>query len=327
MPTRRDILLAAAASASLHTGMSFAQAAWPEKPIRLVVPFPAGGGVDFVARTLALRLGEVFKQQVIVDNRSGASGAIGADAVAKAEPDGYTLLMASPAEVLVGPIAGQKTPYTPETDFIPVALAGETPLIIVAHPSLAAKNLPELLAYAKANPNRLSYGTPGNGSSMHFAGKSLEAGGGVSMMHVPYRGAAPAINDALGNQVGLAIVGMPPTVAHIKAGKLRALAVTTTQRSSVFPDVPAVAELPGMSNYRFTNWMGVFAPARTPQATVDRLSTVISQIVKEPAMREKLTEAGVDPVGMQRDAFAAFLASERAQYTAIAKSASIRFGD
>lgn len=320
----RRLALLAAACTTLAGLPSYAQS-WPDKPIRLVVAYPAGGGLDLVARTVAQRLGEVLKQQVVVDNRGGASGSIGADIVAKAAADGYTLLMASPAEVVVGPAAGQKTPYNAETDFVPVALAGETPLVIVAHPSLPAASLAEFVSYAKANPGKLSYGTPGNGSSMHFAGESLKTGTGSDMTHIPYRGAAPALNDALGNQVGIAIVGMPPTVAHVKAGRLRALAVTTAKRSSVMPDVPAVAELAGMKDYRFTNWMGVFAPARTPQAIVDRLGVEISKIVKEKATREKLAAAGVDSMGLAGNEFTSFLTSERERYKSIAKARAIRF--
>ncbi|RYF39015.1 MAG: tripartite tricarboxylate transporter substrate binding protein [Comamonadaceae bacterium] len=299
--------------------------AWPNKPIRLVVAYPAGGGLDLVARTVAQRLSETLKQQVVVDNRGGASGSIGADAVARAPADGYTLLMASPAEVVVGPAAGQKTPYDPETDLVPVALAGETPLVLVIHPSVPAASLKDFIAYGKTNPGKLSYGTPGAGSSMHFAGESLNAATGAGIAHIPYRGAAPAINDALGNQVSAAIVGMPPTVAHVKGGKLKALAVTGSRRSSVMPDVPAVAELPGLSDYRFTNWMGVFAPAKTPQAIVDQLSAEIVKVCKEDATRAKLDAAGVDAAGLGSREFAEFLVAERKRYKAIAKERSIRF--
>jgi tripartite-type tricarboxylate transporter receptor subunit TctC len=323
MFTRRLTLLAAAC-ASLCSPLAMAQA-WPDKQIRMVVAYPAGGGLDLVARTVAQRLGEVLKQQVVVDNRGGASGSIGADIVAKAPADGYTLLMASPAEVVVGPAAGQKTAYNADTDFTPVALAGETPLVLVAHPSLPAKTLQEFVSYAKANPGKLSYGTPGNGSSMHFAGESLKASTGAFMVHIPYRGAAPAMNDVLGNQVGVVIVGMPPTVAHVKANRLRALAVTTAKRSSVMPDVPSVTELPGLKNYSFTNWMGVFAPAKTPAAIVDRLGAEIAKIVKEPATRDKLLAAGVEPMGLAGAEFTAFLTSERNRYKTIAKERAIKF--
>ncbi len=323
MFTRRLTLLAAAC-ASLCSPLAMAQA-WPDKQIRMVVAYPAGGGLDLVARTVAQRLGEVLKQQVVVDNRGGASGSIGADIVAKAPADGYTLLMASPAEVVVGPAAGQKTAYNADTDFTPVALAGETPLVLVAHPSLPAKTLQEFVSYAKANPGKLSYGTPGNGSSMHFAGESLKASTGAFMVHIPYRGAAPAMNDVLGNQVGVVIVGMPPTVAHVKANRLRALAVTTAKRSSVMPDVPSVTELPGLKNYSFTNWMGVFAPAKTPAAIVDRLGAEIAKIVKEPATRDKLLAAGVEPMGLAGAEFTAFLTAERNRYKTIAKERAIKF--
>jgi len=183
---------------------------YPAKPVRVVVPFPPGGGVDFVARTVAQRLGDTMKQTFVIENRTGASGMIGADAVAKSAPDGYTLLVASPAEVLVGPIAGQKVPYDAERDLQPVTLIGETPLVIVAHPSVAVRSLQDVFALAKKQPGKLSYGTPGNGSTMHFAGESLNAIAGISIMHVPYRGAAPAVADLLGGQVPLGIVGMPP---------------------------------------------------------------------------------------------------------------------
>ncbi|UUZ66471.1 tripartite tricarboxylate transporter substrate binding protein (plasmid) [Polaromonas sp. P1-6] len=237
--------------------------AWPNKPLRLIVAYPAGGGLDLVARTVAQRLSEQLRQPVLVENRGGASGSIGADVVAKSAPDGYTLLMASPAEVVVGPAAGQKTPYNPKTDFIPVALAGETPLVLVVHPSTPGKDMASFVAYARSNPGKLNYGTPGNGSSMQFAGESFKAGTGAFILHIPYRGAAPALNDLLGNQISMAIVGMPPVVAHAKSGKLRVLAVTTPKRSALMPDVPTVSEMPGMRDYRFSNWMGVFAPAKT----------------------------------------------------------------
>lgn len=298
---------------------------WPSKPLRLVVAYPAGGGLDLVARTVAQRLSEQLKQPVVVENRGGASGSIGADLVAKSTPDGYTLLMASPAEVVVGQAAGQKTPYNPETDLTPVALAGETPLVLVTHPSTPGKDLASFAAYAKNNPGKLSYGTPGNGSSMQFAGESFKAGTGAFIVHIPYRGAAPAINDVLGNQISMAIVGMPPVVPHAKSGKLRVLAVTTTKRSALMPDVPTVAEMPGMRDYRFSNWMGVFAPAKTPTPVVERLGAEIARMMQEPATRERLLAAGVEPLGLSGKEFDSFLAAERKRYGTVAKERSIRF--
>ena len=297
---------------------------YPAKPVRVVVPFPPGGGVDFVARTVAQRLGDTMKQTFVIENRTGASGMIGADAVAKSAPDGYTLLVASPAEVLVGPIAGQKVPYDAERDLAPVTLIGETPLVIVAHPSVAVRSLQDVFALAKKQPGKLSYGTPGNGSTMHFAGESLNAIAGISIMHVPYRGAAPAVADLLGGQVPLGIVGMPPTVPHAKSGRLRVLAVTSSERSMAMPDVPAVAELAGFAGYRFTNWMGIFVPAKTPQQTVERLARQMAQIVRETQTSEKLLSQGVKPVGNSPSEFVAFLEDERGRYSKIAKERNIR---
>jgi len=296
---------------------------YPAKPVRVVVPFPPGGGVDFVARTVAQRLGDTMKQTFVIENRTGASGMIGADAVAKSAPDGYTLLVASPAEVLVGPIAGQKVPYDAERDLAPVTLIGETPLVIVAHPSVAVRSLQDVFALAKKQPGKLSYGTPGNGSTMHFAGESLNAIAGISIMHVPYRGAAPAVADLLGGQVPLGIVGMPPTVPHAKSGRLRVLAVTSSERSMAMPDVPAVAELAGFAGYRFTNWMGIFVPAKTPQQTVERLARQMAQIVRETQTSEKLLSQGINPVGNSPSEFVAFLEDERGRYSKIARERNI----
>lgn len=291
---------------------------WPSKPLHVVVPYPAGGGVDFVARVVAQRMGQDFKQPVIVENRAGASGIIGTDYVAKSQPDGYTFVVASPAEVLVGPIAGQKTPYDPQTDLTPVTLIGETPLVIAVHPSLPVKTLPELIALAKRKPHTLAYGTPGAGSSMNFAGEALNGIAGIDLQHVPYRGAAPALNDLLGGQVPIGIMGMPPVVGVAKAGKIRIIAVTSAKRSPAMPDVPAVAETPHFAGYRFTNWMGVYVPAKTPKAVVERLAREIDKIVREPDVRKKLLAGGVEPIGDTPRQFRKFLVSERAAYQKVA---------
>ncbi len=320
-------LLASLALATLALAAPTYSQTFPDKPIRLIVAYPAGGGLDFVARTLAKGMAETLKQPVLVENRPGASGALGADVVAKARPDGYTLLLASPAEVIVGPAAGQKTPYNPGTAFAPIVLAGEAPLVVVVNPSVPAANLSELMAYAKSHPGTLSYGTPGTGSSMNFAGESLNKSFGTSILHVPYRGAAPAVGDLLGNQIPMAIVGMPPIVAQAKAGKLKVLAVTTAKRSSLMPDVAAVSESPGMKDYRFSNWMGVFAPAKTPAAVVELLGKNIAAIVHEPAVRQSLLGAGVEPQGLRGAEFTDFLTAERRRYQVIAKERGIHFAD
>jgi tripartite-type tricarboxylate transporter receptor subunit TctC len=301
---------------------------WPTgRPIRLVVPFPPGGGVDFVSRTVAQRMGELLKITVVVDNRSGASGAIGADTVIKSTPDGYTMLIASPAEVLVGPISGQKVPYSAERDLAPVSLAGETPLGVAAHPSLPAKTLQDFIALARSAPGKYSYGTSGEGSTQHYAGVSLASIAKIDMQHVPYRGAAPAVIDLVGGQVPIGITGLPPMVPHVKSGKLRLLAVTSLHRSSTMPEVPAVAEIAGFAGYRFTNWMGAYLPAKTPQAVVNKLSTIIGQVVREPALKEKFLSQGVEGIGNTPAEFASFLRSERETYSKIAKERNIRVGD
>lgn len=304
---------------------TFAHAqAWPAKPVRVIVPYPAGGGVDFVARTVAQRLSEELKQSFVVENRAGASGAVGADLVAKSAPDGYTVLVASPAEVVVGPAAGQKVPYDVAKDLAPVTLIGETPLVIAAWPGFAPRTVAEIVALAKSDPAKVAYGTPGGGSTMHFAGESLGSLGGVTLLHIPYKGAAPAINDALGGQVPMIIVGMPPVVAHAKSGKLRVVAVTGDKRSAAMPDVPAVAELPGFNDYRFTNWMGVYVAARTPPEIVQKLATSIAAITREPAIREKLLSQGVEPIGNTPEQFTAFMKSENDRYAKIARERNIR---
>ena len=319
--------LAITLAASLFFGGNIFAAPWPDKPIKIIVPYPPGGGVDAVARTYAQRLGEQLNTNVIVENKAGASGAIGADLVAKSAPDGYTLLIASPAEVVVGPSAGQKVPYDPKADLIPISLIGETPLVIAAHPSVPVKNLPEFIALAKANPGKYSYGTPGNGSSMQFAGESLNAIAGIDVLHIPYKGAAPALADALGGQIPIAIVGMPPTIAHAKNGKIIILAVTSEKRSSAMPDVMAVAELPNMKGYRFTNWMGLFVPAKTPNEIVTKLANATSKIVKEPATRDKLLSQGVEPIGSSPKDFNEFLKTEYSTYSKIAVERNIKASD
>lgn len=323
--TIRTLTVAAGAAALCAAG--WAQT-YPDRPVRLVVAYPAGGGVDFVGRTLAQRLTELWGQPVMVENKSGASGAIGAESVAKSKPDGLTLLLASPAEVLVGPLAGQKTSYDPSEAFEPVVLAGETPLAIVAHPSVAAADLSALVAAAKSGTSQVkSYGTPGAGSSMHFAGEALKQWSGMSMTHVPYRGAAPAVNDVLGNQVPLAIVGMPPVVAHVKAGKLKMLAVTTAKRSPTLPDVPAVSELPGLKDYQFSNWMMLLAPAGTSKDVVAKIAQDVARVVKEPAIRKKLQEAGVEAAGLHGQELRIFMNEERTRYGNVAKAGNIRYAD
>ncbi|TAL91165.1 MAG: tripartite tricarboxylate transporter substrate binding protein [Candidimonas sp.] len=297
---------------------------WPARPVHVIVPYPAGGGVDFVTRLISRELSKKTGQSFIVENRSGASGAIGAQAVAQSVPDGYTVLIASPAEVLVGQIAGQRTPYNPQTDLVPVSLVGETPLAIVVNPATPANSLSELIALARKNPTLLSYGSPGIGSSMQFAGESLNLIAHISILHVPFKGAAPCIADLLGNQIPMAIVGMPPVISQHKTGKLKILAVTSDHRSSALPDVPTVAELPGFSGYRFTNWMGMYVPKGTPQPIVTKLAKLVGAVVRQSGTRKQLLDQGVEPVGDSPVEFVQFLQSERNRYEAVEKKVHIK---
>jgi tripartite-type tricarboxylate transporter receptor subunit TctC len=300
---------------------------WPHKPVHVIVPYPTGGGHDFASRVVAARLSELLKQTFVVENRTGASGTIGAEYTAKSAPDGYTFMVASPAETVVGPVAGLKMNYDWEKDLAPVTVIGETPLAIAVHPSVPVKTIKELLDYAKKNPGKLSYATPGSGSTMHFAGESLKGIAGLFIVHIPYRGAGPGVADLLGGQVPMGIMGTPPVVAPHKSGRLRILAVTSAKRSGALADIPAMAELPGFADYNFTNWTGVFMAAKTPQAVIDRLAAEISKVVKEPAIRDKLVAAGVEPLGLTPAEAAKFFAKEKATYSRIAKARSIKADD
>jgi tripartite-type tricarboxylate transporter receptor subunit TctC len=297
---------------------------WPSRPVKVVVPYPAGGGHDFASRVVAQWLADNLKQPFVVENRTGASGTIGTDHVAKSAPDGYTFVVASPAEIVVGPTAGLKTPYDWQTDLAPVTVIGETPLAIVLHPSVPVKSMKELLDYAKKNPGKLSYGTPGLGSTMHFAGESMKALGNIFIVHIPYRGAAPAVQDLLGGQIEMGIAGLPPVVGPHNTGRLRIVGVTSAKRSAALPDVQAVAELPGFAGYNFTNWTGVFVAAKTPAETIEKLASAIARAVKDPAVQEKLVKAGVDPLGLPPAEFAKFLQREHETYSKIAKARGIK---
>jgi len=310
----------------LLSSSAFAQD-WPNKPVRVIVPYPPGGGHDFASRVVAQRLGDVLKQQFIIENRTGASGTIGAEYTAKSAPDGYTFMVASPAETVVGGFAGLKMNYDWEKDLAPVTVIGETPLAVAIHPSVPVKTIQEFLAYAKKNPGKLSYGTPGSGSSMHFAGESMKAISSIFIVHIPYRGAGPAVADLLGGQVPVGIAGLPPVVGPHKAGKIHILAVTSLKRSGALPDIPAMAELPGFAGYNFTNWTGIFMAAKTPPAVIERLAAEVARAVQEPTVKEKLVGAGVDPLGLSTPDFVKFLAREKETYSKIAKARNIKADD
>lgn len=294
------------------------------KNVSLVVPFAPGGGHDSLARILAGPLSAELGQSVIVENKAGANGMVRADYVARAKPDGMTILFASPAEIVIAPTAYKAMRYDPARDLVPVTLAGTTPIAIVANPSVGIHTLAELLAKARSEKDGLAYGTPGEGSSQHLAGAWLSQFAGVKLLHVPYKGAGPATNDVVAGHTPLAIVGMAPVLPFIRSGKLVAVAVTSHDRVIWAKDVPTVAETPGMSGFEAWHWMGVFVPAGTPTDIVDKLQTAFATVLKMPVVRAQLMELGVDPVGSTPAEFAAFLAEDRGRFARMFTSTGLK---
>ena len=313
--------LAAAIAALACFAAGASHAAFPEKTVRIVVPFAPGGATDVVARALGQRLGAIWKQQVIVENKPGAGGNIGADAVAKAEPDGHTLLLASPAEVAINQFLYKSMPYDPERDLVPVTKAASAPLVLVVHPSVPARTLPELIDYLKAQKDGTPYASSGIGGPQHLAAESFRTMTATNIIHVPYKGGAPAITDLLGGQVKMFFAGLPPALPHIKAEKLRALAITTTQPSPLIPGVPTVASL--LPGFDFENWQGVFAPRGTPEAVVARIARDIASVA-DAALAEQLARQGAAPAPMTPEEFAAFVQKERKKYGELAKASGAK---
>ena len=313
--------LLAVIGVALLLGANAAHAAFPEKTVRIVVPFAPGGATDVVARALAQRLGAVWKQQVIVENKSGAGGNIGADTVAKAAPDGHTLLLASPAEVAINHFLYKSMPFDPETDLVPVTKAASAPLVLVVHPTVPAKTLPELIEWLKAQKDGTPYASSGTGGPQHLAGESFRTMTGANLIHVPYKGGAPAITDLLGGQVRMFFSGLPPAKTHIASGRIRAIAITTTQPSTLIAGVPTVASvLPG---FDFENWQGVFAPKGTPDAIVAQIAKDIAAVA-DKALGEQLAAQGAAPAPMTPAEFAAFVKNERAKYGQLVKASGAK---
>ena len=300
----------------LVSGVSIAQGSavnWPNKPLRIVVAFPPGGATDLMARTIAGKLQERWGQPVVVENRAGASGMIGTDFVAKSAPDGYTMVMATQTTHAVNPSLYSKTSYDPVKNFSPITLAGYTPLILVVPASLPVANLQQLLAWMRANPDKIAFASGGNGTSQHLTAELFKTMAGVDMMHVPYKGSAPAMIDLLGGQVTLMFDNLPTALPHIKSGKLRGIAVTSPVRSSLAPDVPTLAES-GLPGFDVATWFGLFAPAGTPADVVNKIQQASNAGLNEPAVKQKLSEQGIEVVAGTPAHFAAFLATEIAKW-------------
>jgi tripartite-type tricarboxylate transporter receptor subunit TctC len=297
-------------------------AQYPAKPIRMVVGFAPGGGTDLVARIIGQKMGESWGHPVLVDNRAGATGTIGADVVAKAPGDGYTLLMGHVNSHGIAPNLFKKLPYDAERDFAMVAYVGYVPNVFVIHPSIPAQNVKDLIAMAKAKPGTLTYASSGVGSTQHLAGELFSLLGGVKIVHVPYKGSGPAVVDLLAGHVSMNFDTMPPVLPHIKSGRLRALALTTSKRSPQLPGVPTMIEV-GLKGFDMTNWYGVMAPAKIPRETVMKLNAEINRIVMLPDAKSKLEEAGTQLDPMSPEQFATFLHTEIGKYAKLVKAANV----
>jgi len=295
--------------------------AYPNKPVRIIVPFPAGGSADTLARTIGQKLTESFGQQVLIDNRPGAGGNIGTDAAAKSAPDGYTLLM-TPSSIISNPSLYSKLSYDPMKDLMPVTEVAWTPNILVVHPSVPANSVKELIALAKSKPGQLSYASGGNGATNHLAGELFKSMTGIDMVHIPYKGNPVAVLDVLNGQVGVMFDFMITSLPHVKAGKLRALAVTGAKRSPQLPDLPTVAEA-GVPGFEAGTWFAVLAPAGTPAAIVKQLNNEIVKILNLPDVKERLYQLGAEPRSGTPEQLATLMKQDMAKWAKVIKDANI----
>jgi len=310
--TVRRGLLAAAAACALWPALAAAQA-FPTKPITIIVPFAAGGTTDILARIIAQGLTAELGQSVVVDNRAGAGGNIGGQAAARAAADGYTLFMGTVGTHAINAALYKKMPFDPVKDFAPLTRVANVPNLLVANPAQPFKTVQELIAYAKANPGKINFGSSGSGSSIHLSGELFKSMAKVDMQHVPYKGSAPAVTDLLGNQIAIMFDNMPSAIQHVRSGKLRAIAVTTAKRSPELPDVPTIAEA-GVPGYEATSWFGMFAPAATPAPVVGQLNKALVKVLAQPDIKKKINEQGAETAGETPEQFAAFIQQEAVKW-------------
>ncbi|CAN7510955.1 tripartite tricarboxylate transporter substrate binding protein [Rhizobium sp. LjRoot98] len=320
---RRTALgLAMVAASALALGTAAQAQEFPDRPVTLVVPFAAGGSTDVVARIIGQKMADDLGQQVVVENVAGAGGNLGADRVARAETDGYTILMGTVATHALNPLILKTKPYDPEKDFAPVSLLVLVPNVLVVNPELPAKNVAELVALLKAAPEQYSYASSGNGTPLHLSGELFKKMADVSMQHVPYKGSGPALNDVIGNQVPIMFDNLPSSSGHIKSGTLRALAVTTKERAPSFPDVPTIAEtIPGYETY---TWNALFAPAGTPKEAIDRLNAAAKKALADPTVAEKMKEFSATIVASTPEELATHVTAELAKWGPVVKDANVQ---
>lgn len=312
---RRTFL--AACAALLVSGLALAQD-YPSRPVKIIVPFPAGGSNDIIARIVAQKLTERTGQTFVVENRGGAGGNIGAETVASAEPDGYTLLLTAPPPLTINGSLYKKLPFDPAKAFAPVALIASVPIVLVVNPSVSAKNVGELIALAKAKPGTLNFGSSGIGSTNHLAGELLKSMAGIDIVHVPYRGAAPAMNDLLGGQIPFMFDNMPAVLPQVQGKAINAIAIAGAKRAEALPDVPVVADtVPG---FEASSWFGLVAPAKTPVPALAKLSGELETILKMPDVKKRLAELGAEPAAVFGPAFGQFMTDETAKWGKLVKT-------
>ena len=313
-----SIASAVVLGAGLLGGTSALAQAYPTKPVTIIVPFAAGGTTDILARIIGQALTAELGQSVVVDNRAGAGGNIGGQAAAKATPDGHTLFMGTVGTHAINASLYKKMPFDPVKDFAPLTRVANVPNLLVANPAQPYKSVKDLIAYAKANPGKVNFGSSGNGSSIHLSGELFKSLAKVDMQHVPYKGSAPAVTDLLGNQIGIMFDNMPSAIQHVRSGKLAPLAVTTAKRSPELPNVPTIAEA-GVPGYEATSWFGMFAPAGTPAPVLAKLNAAIVKVLAQPDVKKKINEQGAEVYSETPEQFAAFIQAESVKWGKVVK--------
>ena len=318
----RSALLALGFACSLATPLAALADSYPERPIKFVVPYPPGGGTDVVARIVQPRLQAVLGQSIVIENKGGAGGSLGTDIVSKAAPDGYTVLFTLSSHT-INPAIFPKLPYDTLKDFEPVGTVASLPQLLAANPGVPVRTVADVVAQAKAAPDKFSFASVGNGSPGHLAGELMVIRTGAQMVHIPYRGGGPAVTDVMGGQVPLLWVSNPAAAQQVKAGKLRALAVSTLKRSPAFPDVPTMQEA-GVADFEVDSWYAMLVPAKTPRAVIDKLNKALNTVLAEPAVRNQLLEQGADAVGGTPEALGKVIAAELPKWAKLAKDANIK---